>query len=780
MHLWHLTPDTPRIPVRVSAGEWVVLVLGTWPIEAGQDVWVTTRVAHADGEATEVHTPAAWVRNEGENSYWQAEIGPFVDGDRVSYSIHGRSPAGSINGPAATLEVGPKLHLALLWHQHQPLYKNLSAPSPVGSYALPWVRLHAIRDYYPMAALVAEHPQVHLTINLTPVLLWQIEDYTERGATDRALELTRTPAESLGDEQRLEILSTFFDANRDNQILPQARYQELFERHALSATLDAQDMRDLQMWFNLAWFGKEFRERDVELITGEVVGVRRFVERQRGFTTRDIDAMVADQYKILRAIIPLHRTLQERAQVELSTTPFFHPILPLLVDTDRATIDRAGATYPPRFAYPEDAEAQVRLAVAHYEHCFGRRPRGMWPAEGAVSRSTVSLFASAGVEWIATDQGVLARSGRWGYRAEDPDVLCQPYRAMEPSPEGVSEISVFFREPWLANHVGFHYQNEEVYEDAARAFLKAIKERYAWRVRGSPSGELPGGDDRVLCVALDGENAWGAYREDARPFLHALYGLLERDTEVRTVTFAEYLDGNPMRRVRRHPTSGQRPVHDLYTGSWIDEMGSAQGVDLGTWVGEAEENRAWEILGRVRADLAVAHVAGATSREAMFALYAAEGSDWFWWHGEDQDSGMDEQFDALFRGHLRAVYENLRRAAPAELSHPIIPRTVLWTPSRPVGRVHAGDRLLVRVPCAGVVVWQVDADDARSELLTPTGGVMAGTPHYQATLGPVPSGAKVVRFSLRYDDRECERRGEHRTDHEYLVQVAAHRDPVAR
>ena len=464
MYLWHLTPDTPRTPDRVSADEGVTLAIGTWPVEPAQEVWVTTRAERVDGTTTETRSPAVWQHNEGANSYWRAELGPFADGDRIRYTIHGRSPAGEVDGPVGAFDIEPKIHLALLWHQHQPLYRDLAAPRSSGSHVLPWVRLHAIRDYYSMAALVAEHPGVHLTINLTPVLLWQIEDYTGRGATDRALDLIRVPAESLTAEQRTEMLATFFGANRDNQIAPQPRYAELLAQHQRGASLDTQDLRDLQMWFNLAWFGKEFRAADVELATGDVVSVRRFVEQQRGFTPGDIDAMLAD------------------------------------------------------------------------------------------------------------------------------------------------------------------------------------------------------------------ENAWGAYREDARPFLHALYGLLERDTEVRTVTFSEYLDGNPTRRVRSHPMHEHGQVHELSTGSWIDEMGSAPGPDLGTWIGEPEENRAWELLGRARAELAHAGATPETAPSAFFALYAAEGSDWFWWYGKDQESGADEQFDALFRGHLAAVYTALGVPRPPDLAHPIIRR----------------------------------------------------------------------------------------------------------
>lgn len=761
MQIWHLTPDAPRTPHRVSPGDWVALDIGSWPIEPGQSVWVTYRSEHAGAVAAdEARLEAIWRYNEGENSHWRAEIGPVSAGTVVRYRVYGRSPAGEVAGPAGEFRVGPKLYLALLWHQHQPLYKDLSHPGPRGSYTQPWVRLHALRDYYSMAALVAEHPAVHLTINLTPVLLWQILDYVEQGTTDRHLELTRTPVEELSAADREELLATFFDAQWETQIAPYARYRELFARRQQGGLFTAQELRDLQMWSNLAWFGQEFRDGEVRLVTGDVASVRGFADRGRDFTVADVEAMLAEQLRILRAIVPIHRALQDRGQVEVSTTPFYHPILPLLIDTDTATIDRPGSTYPKRFARPEDAEAQVRLALDHYTHCFGRPPRGMWPAEGAVAQSVVPLFARHGVSWIATDGGVLARSGRWGYRADDPDVLCQPYRAED----GPQTVSVFFRDAWLADHIGFHYHGYADYDTAAREFLAQIKERFARRVAGN--------DDRVLTVVLDGENAWSAYREDARPFLHALYGLLARDDEIQTVTFAEYLEGNPARGLRPHPLETQAKVYDLFTGSWIDELGSAPGVDLGTWIGEAEENRAWELVGAVRDELARRGAAPTSAPAAFEALYAAEGSDWFWWFGDDQDSGHDPVFDDLFRRHLRNVYGALGTVPPPWLDVHLVPRRVLWTVTRPIAVIQPGDRLTIRTTCPGTLTWWTEIRLPATGALNAVGGVMGGAHHYELTLGPVGASDAVVRFRLYCTSPSRERHDAYCSDDERRVRVA--------
>lgn len=744
MKVWHLTPDARRIPHRVSPGEPVALHIGTWPVEPGQAVWVTYEVMQADGNRRSGQVGAAWQHNDVANSYWCASLGPFARGDRVRYAIHGRSPQERAGGPAAEFRVGPKLYLALLWHQHQPIYKDTAHPTQRGTYIHPWVRLHAIRDYYAMAALVAEHSKLHLTINLTPSLLWQIEDYLEGGATDRALDLTLKPAASLTDEEREELLSAFFDANWHNQIFPHPRYKELFSQRREKQPFTKQDLRDLQMWFNLAWFGREFREGRVTLATGEVVSVQRFVEQGQGFSRDDIQAMVDEQYKIMRAVVPIHSQLQEQGQIEVSTTPFYHPILPLLQDTDRATIDRPGATHPRRFAHPEDAEAHMRLAVEAYRRWFGRRPCGMWPAEGAVSQSIIPTFAAQGLQWIATDRGVLARSGRWGYEADRPDVLCRPYRAEA----GEHALTVFFRDTQLSDSIGFHYHGYADDRQAAQHFLGQIKERFAYR--------LTGDGDHLLTVALDGENAWGAYRDDARPFLHALYTLLEEDEEVETVTFSEYLAGNPERGVAPHPLDEHTKVYDLFTGSWIDEYGSAPGVDLGTWIGEEEENRGWELLGQARDFLAQTGETPQSAPAAFEALYMAEGSDWFWWFGDDQESGNDDEFDDLFRTHLRNVYSSLGAEAPAALSQHIVPHAVVWTFARQVPRIQPGDRLRVRTNCFGTLAWRVDGGEVQRAAMKPAGGVMAGVTRYNLTLGPFPPQVGEIRFRFNCAHTDCD------------------------
>lgn len=706
----------------------------------GQQVRVQVTVEQTGKAPEEFSREATWVENRGKNSYWKVPLGPFPRGAKVTYRIHGTSSQEISTGPTTTFRVGPKIYLALLWHQHQPVYRDTSSVSLRGSYVQPWVRMHAMRDYYGMPAIVAQHPGVHLTINLTPSLLWQMNDYVSRGATDRTWELSIKQPDRLDPRERDLLLQTFFDADQRQQIGIHRRYAELFEKKKSGSSLDNQEARDLQMWFNLAWFATELRNGEVQLVTGERATVRDLIAKGERFDDRDFDRLQEETLKVMSAVLPIHRTLQKEGQIEVSTTPFFHPILPLLIDTDRATIDRPGTRYPTRFAYPEDAEAQVQRAVDLYREIFRQRPRGMWPAEGAVSQFALPFFGRQRLRWIATDRGVLARSGRHGYQVDDPDVLCRPYRAVE----GEHQLSVFFRDTRISDDIGFVFSHQRNPEEAARDFLKSIKERFSDRFRTT--------EDRVLTVVVDGENAWGTYRDDGRPFLHALYTALESDTEIETVTFSEYIEGSAERGIFSHGIGEQQQVYELYTGSWIDEAGSLPGVDLGTWVGEEEENTAWELLGEARRFVKEQGATPESAPEAFEALYIAEGSDWFWWFGDDQDSGRDSEFDDLFRMHLKNVYRALGHEPPARLSQPIVPHLYVWDYGTPGGWVPPGYEVAVRTQTPGLLTIRTNTGDQRQLSVSPVGGVMSGVNHYQVTLGAIPIG--VHSFEINFDGEQ--------------------------
>jgi alpha-amylase/alpha-mannosidase (GH57 family) len=461
-----------------------------------------------------------------------------------------------------------KPYVAFLWHHHQPPYRDpRRADAPL---VLPWVRLHAARDYYQMGHLAGSVAGLRVTFNFTPVLLAQFDDYAVGGRRDRLQELSLREPQRLAAAERDELIAACFDVDFRHAVRNHRRYYKLFRKYARREGFTAAELTDAVALFNLAWVGEIFRAGPFTLETGAVVDVAPLWEKGGGYSRADVEAVVAAQLDIMRAVVPLHRRLWEEGKVELATTPFYHPILPLLHDTDDAIIDRPGSVHPPRFAYGADARTQLERGLALFEEKFGRRPRGMWPAEGAVGEAVLPYFTAAGITWLATDEGVLARSGAAGYDVSRPEVLFRPYRV---GPDG---LAVFFRHRGLSDAIGFVYQHWQDPEHAARDFVKQLGALCAAARRRSVR-------DCVVTVILDGENAWGAYPRHGVPFLSALYRALAAGDAAQPVTFAEYLAGNPGRDLAPHPPATLDPLDGLACASWIDEVGSLPGNDLGGW-----------------------------------------------------------------------------------------------------------------------------------------------------------------------------------------------------
>ena len=333
--------------------------------------------------------------------------------------------------------LGTKLYVAIVWHQHQPKYlKDLET----GEYAEPWVRMHAIKDYYDMVSILADYPNVRFTVNLTPILLMQMEDviegYRNGTGTDEYLRMTLADASALTLDDKVYLLTHFFNAQWDNKIHIWPRYSALKDMkggdtradlEAAAALFTEQDWRDLQAWFNLAWFDPDFQEGDVTLPDGSVVTVKHMIEKAEGFSEADKDEIVETQIVIMENVVAVHREARDRGQIEVITTPFYHPILPLVFDTDLARVAMPGTQLPEhRFSYPEDAAAQVSMAADYYEGLFGARPAGLWPGEGSVATEIVGTVADAGFAWMASDDQVLQKSLGAPYlsaRDRVPDVL---------------------------------------------------------------------------------------------------------------------------------------------------------------------------------------------------------------------------------------------------------------------------------------------------------------------------------------------------------------------
>ncbi|MBN1953924.1 MAG: glycoside hydrolase [Anaerolineae bacterium] len=550
------------------------------------------------------------------------------------------------------------LYLAIIWHQHQPVYYQ---EPDTGIYVKPWVRLHAAKDYYDMAAILQEYPDIHATFNLTPSLIRQLDDLSN-GATDMYWEMSRVPADQLTTEQKWFILRYFFDINA-NIIERFPRYVELRDMRpdasdadiqAAMAVWTAQDYRDLQVLFNLGWTDPDFLAEEP---------LASLVAQGRDYSEADKETILNEHWRIINEVIPLHREMQADGQIEVTMTPFAHPILPLLIDTGLATQAMPGAELPAdSFRFGQDAVAQVELGVQYYRDHFGVDPRGMWPAEGAVAQAMVGLIGRAGIQWMASDERVLAHSLEMdGFErdssdtVEEIDLLYQPYTVQESGGIVSAPVAIFFRDHVLSDKVSFTYSGLDG-EAAAQDFVDRLHNIHAQLQEQGTEGP------HIVTVILDGENAWEYYENDGKEFLHTLYQLLSEDEEIVTVTPSEYLEWFP----------APQPLDDLWAGSWVDGTYS-------TWIGEEEENQAWDYIYQVRELLALYErgsrsIDAASLAAAQEMMYVAEGSDWFWWYGADQDSGQDDTFDQQFRSTLQQVCRLLGEEPPAFLDVPVIPQ----------------------------------------------------------------------------------------------------------
>ena len=532
------------------------------------------------------------------------------------------------------------LNVAFVWHMHQPYYKD----DLTNTYLLPWVRLRCAKDYYKMPALLDAYPNVRATFNLVPALLAQIEDYAQNGSQDLFLNLSSRAAGDLTDEEKVFTLRWMRESPRFLRVQQSPRYSELASRPQDAQFTNA-DVRDLQVWFNLAWCDPAWMESEPRLA--------ELKRKDRDFSEEDKASLFQVQLENMARIIPKYRELADRGQAELTFSPFYHPILPLLCHVDSARTATPGLRLPERhFSHREDAERQIEMGQAAFERFLGRKPKGMWPSEMAVGESVVSLAVRAGLDWIISDEEVLARSVDTHLTRDSegrlyaPEILYQPQRIDR---EG-RNLSIVFRDSQLSNLIGFDYQRVPAV-DASRDLVARLQRISAQQ----------GDQDFLAVIALDGENAWEFYPRDGHDFLNAVYTELEANRDIVTTTVGDFLQEHPPKRL----------LHRLHTGSWI-------GASLDTWVGDPEHNTAWDLLAQTRAwleDHVRQHPQDAS--QAVLAwreILITEGSDWFWWFSRKHDSGMDAIWDNQFRLHLRNVYKVLGQRAPARLFQPIIER----------------------------------------------------------------------------------------------------------
>lgn len=543
-----------------------------------------------------------------------------------------------------------EIAVGFLWHMHQPYYKD-----PVsGEYLMPWVRLHAVRGYHDMIAVLEDFPEVRVTFNLVPSLLAQLRDYTEEGARDTAFSLQNRPVNSLSSEEKLFLLEHCFLCNFQTMVEPWPRFRQLMEKRGdfvdPSTRNDAlkqfsqQDLLDLEVLFNLAWLGFTAR-RDA--------GIGELIAKGNHFTEDEKRYVLDYQIAIMERLIPLYRQALDDGRIEITTTPFYHPISPLIMNVGHAlrSLDTPLPDEP--FSHPEDLDEQVRRAVAFHAELFGHKPHGMWPSEGSVCPEMVPLVKAQGIDWMASDEDILflsLKQQRTGLR------LHRPYRVEH---EGAF-VNMFFRDRALADNIGFVYARNPAQQAVDDVMLHFGNIR-----RGARAvNHVP-----FVSVILDGENPWEYYVDGGEAFLRGLYGRLQSTNGIKTARFHDFLEEHP---------PGETISH-LYTGSWINH-------NFAIWIGHEEDRKGWEYLSRTRRY--VASLGEEAHPLAWEEIYIAEGSDWYWWYGDEFSTANDENFDRLFRRHLKNCHELHGDPVPEYLSQSIITPHDVAPYKVPVGFVH--------------------------------------------------------------------------------------------
>jgi alpha-amylase/alpha-mannosidase (GH57 family) len=565
-------------------------------------------------------------------------------------SAFSRTPSGHGTITGDTRAMKP-VHLVVLWHMHQPQYRDPES----SRYVLPWTRLHALKDYWGMVDIMREFPRFHATFNVVPALGLQLEEYASGNFNEPWFSLAFKNAEELTREDKAEILARAFQVNHERLMSRWPRFVELHEwsRPAGGAqalvTFTPRDWRDLQLLSQLAWTEESWLQKDPV--------VSKLATKGKDFSEKDKSALQQKQMELLRMVLPAYREAAQRGQIEISTTPFYHPILPLICDSDIARVANPGTPLPRRaFRHPEDAREQLQRARAYHERVFGGKPAGLWPSEGSVSDQALAIAAEEGFEWFGTDEGVLGRTLNVGFFRDangipaNADRLYKPWR-VQLAGKGITGL---FRDHHLSDLIGFVYGRMDAKSAAAdlHGRLRHLGET------------VQSGLPLTVCLFLDGENAWEYYPGNGREFLREFYGRIQGDQDFRALTASEAT-----------AAAGEIPaINGIFPASWIN-------ANFDVWIGHSEDVAAWELLWDAReaygraVDAQKKGQSGAPTetalKEAQESLLVSEGSDWCWWYGPEHSTANDAEFDALYRKHLTGVYLALGQVAPEELAKPI-------------------------------------------------------------------------------------------------------------
>ncbi|MGB7815176.1 MAG: glycoside hydrolase family 57 protein [Methylotenera sp.] len=542
---------------------------------------------------------------------------------------------------------------------HQPDYRDTIS----NEYVLPWTYLHAIKDYSDMAFHLETHPKARVTFNFVPILLEQLEDYSnqfkQNAVRDPLLALLIKPnlADISHDQCRL-IVKSCFKSHHEKMLSPFPHYQRLLHLYQLVEPmacgnfqyLTAQYKADLLVWYHLAWCGESLRRSNTV--------IQSLMNKGMLFTLEERQQLFSIVGEVISGLIPRYKALMQRKQIEISTTPYYHPILPLLIDF-KSTLDTMPYAPLPKYARyaggPSRAAAHVSAAKKFHTSLFGKAPRGMWPSEGAVSNAALSLMAEQGVEWAATGQGVLANSLLKSHLsvADKDEYLYQPYRVMN----GKQDILCFFRDDNLSDKIGFEYAKMHT-TDAVKDFIQTLEHIHHAKTHDDISKKA-----KVVSVILDGENAWEYYPYNGYYFLSELYDALTNHPDIEMTTFSDIVDLYQSKEYKIKGLSAPA-LPQVAAGSWVYGTFS-------TWIGSKDKNFAWDLLCIAKKTYDSVMAKGVLNAEQVVAcerqLAICEGSDWFWWFGDYNSSDSVASFDQLYRRNLINLYNLLQQPVPAVL-----------------------------------------------------------------------------------------------------------------
>lgn len=549
------------------------------------------------------------------------------------------------------------LQVVFLWHMHQPDYRDYST----GEYVLPWVYLHAIKDYTDMAYHLEQHPDMHAVVNFVPVLLDQLEDYVEQFTSGKIRDpllrlLAQEDLNNLSAQERELVLNSCFRSNHHMMVAPYPAYSRLFDLFKMlepggTSALDylsGQYLADLLTWYHLVWCGESVR-REHDLVI-------RLMSKDEGYTIEDRQQLFDLIGKVIAGLIPRYRKLAESGRVEISATPHYHPLSPLLLDLNTALESAPESPMPQSIRYPGGRTrvlAHLNSALETHRERFGIKPDGVWPAEGAVSSTLLEVMSDAGCQWTASGEGVLTNSLRASgqFPIDQSQYLYRPYR-LHNKPDG---IRCFFRDDRLSDLIGFEYSRWHG-KDAANHFVTQL-ETIADR---SLNGETP-----IVSIILDGENAWEYYPYNGYYFLHELYSLLQAHPRIHPTTYREHLTSAQTGKSR---SAAEGELSHVVAGSWVYG-------NFSTWIGSPDKNRAWDLLCVAKQSYDMVVASGRLSASELQAaerqLASCESSDWFWWFGDYNPAMAVSSFDQLFRHNLTRLYQLLGLPVPPTLSVPI-------------------------------------------------------------------------------------------------------------